>query len=490
MALLACILVAAFLVWFLFTCFRPRNYPPGPAFAPIVGNLIYYKNRHKVLGYHHEVWLELAKNYGPVVGLKLGRNLIVSVAGPEAVKEVLSREDFDGRPDGFFFRLRTFGKRLGIIFSDGQLWKKQRKFSLQHLRNFGFGRKEMEEKVTEECRALVENLSQKCNDEIFMHNAFDVAVLNALWAMLAGQRFEVEDARLKKLLQIIHDCFRIVDMSGGLINQLPFLRYIAPSASGYNQILDVLTRMWTFLQETIDEHRRTLTPSQPRDLIDAFLHSMSINIDESFTDDQLVSLCLDLFMAGAETTSNSLGFSMLYMVLYPDIQSKVQKELDEVIGRDRWPNLRDRANLKYTQAVLLELQRRSNLAPMGIAHRAVKRTKLMGYDIPEDTTILTNLYSVHMDRGIWKNPQDFRPERFLDENGKITVDEDNYLPFGYGKRRCLGEALGKTDMFLFFTSIMHNFILEPIKECPPDVYPYDGVTLAPKPFKVKLIKRI
>lgn len=59
------------------------------------------------------VWQELSEVYGNVVGLKLGRVLVVTTFGPEAVKEVLSREEFNGRPDGFFFRLRTFGKRLG-----------------------------------------------------------------------------------------------------------------------------------------------------------------------------------------------------------------------------------------------------------------------------------------------------------------------------------------------------------------------------------------
>ncbi|KAH1003748.1 hypothetical protein HUJ04_003617 [Dendroctonus ponderosae] len=428
--ILLCVLVCSVVFWLCFSCFRPKNYPPGPGFLPIVGNLMFYKNQHKKLGFHHLVWMNLAEKFGPIVGLKLGRSLVVTVSGPAAIKEVLTRAEFDGRPDGFFFRLRTFGKRLGIVFSDGPLWKTQRRFSLHHLRNFGFGRKQMEEKIQDECKSFVEKLNEKCNLPVFMHNAFDISVLNALWAMLAGKRFDVDDERLTTLLQIIHECFRIVDMSGGLINQMPFIRYLAPSACGYNQILDVLNRMWTFLQETVDGHKRTIL-SQPRDLIDAFLHSMTIKVDVSFTDDQLIALCLDLFMAGAETTSSSLGFAAMYMVLNPDVQKKVQAELDEVVGRGKWPTLKDKGNLKYTQAVLLELQRISNLAPMGIAHRAVKTTKLMGYDIAENTIILTNLYSLHMDPKIWENPKKFQPERFLDRN-KLNAHEDYYIPFGLG----------------------------------------------------------
>ncbi|XP_056631073.1 methyl farnesoate epoxidase-like [Diorhabda sublineata] len=469
---------------------RPRKYPPGPKIIPIVGNFLYYRERLKVLGYHHLVWMELFHQFGEVVGMKLGRNYVVGVFGADLIKEVLNREEFDGRPDGFFFRLRTFGKRLGIVFSDGQFWQNQRKFSIQHLRNFGFGRKEMEEKILEETKELIEIFKQRNSEPIFMHNAFDVAVLNGLWAMMAGERFHIEDERLRKLLQIIHDAFRLVDISGGMLNQMPFLRYIAPNASGYNQIKNILRRMWDFLEETISEHRKTfIDVQQPRDLIDAFLQKIDVKSDPTFTDDQLMSLCLDLFMAGAETTSNTLGFAILTMVLYPDIQKKVQDEMDREVGRNRWPTLNDRIRLRYTEAVLMELQRRITIAPLGIAHRATKDSNLCGYSIPEDTIILTNLFSVHMDDKNWTNPYEFRPERFLDRNGDLILNNKYYIPFGSGKRRCLGESLGKANIFLFFTAVLHNFFVEKSEDSVLKLEGYDGVTMAPKPFSVRLIFR-
>ncbi|KAJ8922282.1 hypothetical protein NQ315_004221 [Exocentrus adspersus] len=481
MFLFVCISVTALLLLLVLDMVKPKNYPPGPNFLPIIGTYWYYKNKLKALGYHHLVLTELSKEYGDIVGLKLGRHLVVAVFGADAIKEVLTREEFDGRPDGFFFRLRTFGKRLGIVFSDGQFWKKQRKFSFQHLRHFGLGRKEMEEKIQEETRCLMDVFKSQCSEPIFMHTAFDVSVLNVLWAMIAGRRFDIEDKRLRELLQIIHDAFRLVDMSGGLINQMPFLRHIAPNACGYNKIMNILNRMWTFLEETISEHRKTICLSQPRDLIDTFLQKNEY--------DQLISLCLDLFMAGAETTSNTLAFTVMHMALHPEVQKNVQKELDAEVGRNRWPNLNDRINLKYTEAVIMEIQRRNNIAPVGIAHRVTKNTELLGYSIPEGTIVLTSLYSVHMDNNFWKDPLEFRPERFLDEHGDITVNEKYFLPFGQGKRRCLGESLAKVNLFLFFTALLHNFSVE----ADPDFYPqlegYDGVTIAPKPFRVKLIPR-
>lgn len=116
---------------------RPEGYPPGllnmlkyfilytsfflqlkysilgPQWLPVVGNLWYFKKALKSCGYIHLVWQELHETYGNVVGLRLGRDLVVTAFGPEAVREVLTRDELNGRPDGYFFRMRTFGKRLG-----------------------------------------------------------------------------------------------------------------------------------------------------------------------------------------------------------------------------------------------------------------------------------------------------------------------------------------------------------------------------------------
>lgn len=122
---------------------------------------------------------------------------------------------------------------LGIVFTEGEFWQKQRKFSMQHLKNFGLGGKAMIMYIEEEIKVLIDSLRERCNEPIIMNDLFGVGVINVLWAIVAGERFSHDDDRLNELLKMIEVSFRTVDISGSMLNQLPILRYIAPRLTGY-----------------------------------------------------------------------------------------------------------------------------------------------------------------------------------------------------------------------------------------------------------------
>lgn len=163
----------------------------GPNWLPLIGAMPMIIKLHGIYRFYHLVWHYLFTVYGPVVGLRAGRDRLIVVSGTEAVREFYSMSEFDGRPDGFFYRMRTFDRRLGVVFSDGPFWETQRRFSMKVLRQLGMGRTSMIEHIEREAVAMIEHFKQlsQSGDPIEMDHAFDVPVLNVLWALLAGHRF-------------------------------------------------------------------------------------------------------------------------------------------------------------------------------------------------------------------------------------------------------------------------------------------------------------
>ncbi|XP_055315409.1 methyl farnesoate epoxidase-like [Sitodiplosis mosellana] len=476
---------------------KPKHFPPGPRWLPSIGNLFLVHKLRATYGFFYLVWHHFYQSYGPVVGIRIGRTFLVIVLGRDAIREFYNMDSVNGRPIGFFYRIRTFNKRLGVVFNDGDFWDIQRKFSLKVLRQMGMGRANMIEQIESECIEMVKFFTKKStNDQLIeMQHAFDIPVLNILWTLIAGYRFEHDDERLQKLLKMIHECFRVVDMTGGILNLLPWVRYFIPVKSGYKPLVDNHKQLWSFLREVVNETRAKNSNERPKSFINSYLEELESksngeNIHGSFSDEQLLSICLDFFQAGTETTSNTLSFGLMYMVHNRRVCDQVQAELDAVIGQKRFPNLQDRNHLPYVEAVLSEIQRFSNVAPLGIAHRTTENTQFKEYVIPKDTVILMSLYSVNMDKDYWHDPDIFRPERFLNENGEYIPHTEQFLPFGLGKRRCMGENLAKASLFLYFATFMHAFnMIVPNNVSLPNIKPIDGITLQPRPFKLQLKPR-
>ncbi|XP_010073983.1 PREDICTED: cytochrome P450 1B1 [Pterocles gutturalis] len=175
---------------------------------------------------------------------------------------------------------------------------------------------------------------------------------------------------------------------------------------------------------------------------------------------------------------------------YPNVQAKMQEEVDRIVGRDRLPCAEDQPRLPYIMAFLYESMRFSSFVPVTIPHATTANTFIMGYLIPKDTVIFVNQWSVNHDPAKWSNPEDFDPTRFLDENGFINKDlTSSVMIFSLGKRRCIGEELSKVQLFLFTSILVHqcNFTANP-NEDPKMDFTY-GLTIKPKPFTLNVTLR-
>lgn len=485
------LIIVLFLTFIVYSIRKPHNFPPGPLWIPLVGNLPYLKKLSRALGGQHLALLELSKRWKTnVLGLKLGNNTIVTVFSYPVIKTVLTSEEFEGRPDNFFIRLRSLGTRQGVTCTDGELWMIQRSFVVRHLRNLGFGKTAMEMKIKEELLEILDIIKLN-GKEVQIGRLLAPAVINVIWSLTAGTRIAREDPRLNKLLDLLSQRTKVFDMAGGTLSQHPWLRFIAPEASGYNIITRLNAELAALFMETIKQHHQTWTAGKNDDLIYSFISEMNQPNGHSttFTNDQLLMVCLDLFIAGSQTTSNTLDFAFLMMLLHPDIQSKAQALLDEVCEENKLLDYVDRHKVPYVEAILLEVERYCHVVPVIGPRRVLKDTVLDGYNIPKETTILIHVYSVHSSREIWGDPEVFRPERFLNAEGKLIPNEA-LIPFGLGRRRCLGESLARSCIFMFFAEILRNYKISPVAGAPmPTGIPLPGLTLSPEKYSVHFIRR-
>ncbi|XP_046394154.1 methyl farnesoate epoxidase-like [Ischnura elegans] len=491
------ILVTITLFWY-FNTRKPDKFPPGPPKWPIVGNRLQLKSwgalPHLAMG-------EAARRYGDVVGLFSGKIPVVLVSSLEAIKEVSSREDFSARPRSKLMEHIDQGS-FGVLWISGEKWKDQRRFTLRNLKDLGFGKRSLEGIAHEELEAVfaeIEKISggqkERWSHPVPVHDILGTAGINVLWHIIAGKRYSHTDPYLQKLMSNVKLLIKMTEPGGGPATAFPFLTKILPFLSNLQKILKLRASLQNFIKQEIKKHRESFDGDNPRDFIDTYINEVDKNRHNHQTwyeEKQLVMICVDLFMAGSDTTFNSLTFSMLYMILYPEVLSKVQEELDKVVGRDRLPSLEDRPSLPYVEATINEVLRLSTVAPLAVPHSpwyAEKDAELQGYIIPKNSRVILNLHAVHHDPKIWVDPQNFRPERFLDKNGKL-IKHEAFIPFGAGKRQCLGEALARNNLFLFFSGLAQKYYISVPEGHPtPSNEVEGGLTVVPKAFEVRFQPR-
>ncbi|CAB1339250.1 unnamed protein product, partial [Coregonus sp. 'balchen'] len=416
---------------------------PGPRPLPIIGNVLEVQNNP------HLSLTAMSERYGSVYQIQIGMRPVVVLSGSETVRQALIKqgEDFAGRPDLYSFKYINDGKSLAFSTDKSGVWRARRKLAMSALRSFATLEGStpeyscaLEEHVCKEGEYLVKQLTSVMD----VSGSFDpfrhivVSVANVICGMCFGRRYSHDDQELLGLVNMSDEFGKVVG-SGNPADFIPFLRYL-PNRT-MKRFMDINDRFNTFVQKIVSEHYETYDKDRKLDE----------NANVQVSDEKIVGIVNDLFGAGFDTISTALSWAVVYLVAYPEIQERLHQELKKKVGMNRTPRLSDKTNLPLLEAFILEIFRHSSFMPFTIPHCTVKDTSLNGYFIPKDT----------------------------------CLEGEKVLTFGMGKRRCIGEAIGRNEVYLFLAILLQRLRFQEKPGHPLDMTPEYGLTMKHKRCQLK-----
>uniref|UniRef100_A0A914WWD8 CYtochrome P450 family n=1 Tax=Plectus sambesii TaxID=2011161 RepID=A0A914WWD8_9BILA len=494
------LVLIGYLIYYVYNFYKKvAKYPPGPTPLPLIGNL------HQVETYNtHKQYERWSKVYGPVFTVFFPAPTVIITQLPEIKEALIKNGDvFADRPQGLLSDLSKIVEIGGVISSSGSSWHEQRRFAVHTLREFGMGRNVMEEKIMNSVETLFEQLDGSVAAELLdMNWPITLCVGNVINELLLGYHWRADDCEKFVHFKEAFDrlfCQMYERKSVMLVKSYPWLKHVPYIGYiGFHEPRENIGELIDFLASEVEEHKKNLDyNSEPTNFVGAYLQELKRRerkgeSNENLTESNLVNTLSDFWMAGMETTATTLRWAILFLITHQDVQKKMQKEIDDVVGRDRRPTMADKMNMPYTSAVVMEIQRKGNIVTFNIPRCPSADTEIGGHSIPAGTTVLPQITSVLDDPESFANPDRFDPTRFLESDGKTfnKTAIDRLVPFGLGKRQCAGEPLARMELFLILVSLMQRYSFGvPKGGSMPDLTPIFGATQNPLPYECKITLR-
>ena len=316
--------LASLLIIFLILLFlsrktfrRKRGLPPGPPRIPFLGSLPFLDLSKGFLSWT----LDTRVTAHPLAFVKLGTVEINVINDFKLAKELFDKEEFMGKaPDPLVLESRFWNNiPRGILFSEGSKWSAQRRFSLKTLKDFGFGRKSIEESIHFEVEEMIENFFTR-EDDILLGSEFNIPIINILWQMVANKRLSGTNEKDKQLIESVNTIFRT---GIGANFPLPLYRILPECVrkrTRMGQRSDSIRNVRDHLIEEIKHHQDMHDPESPQDFIDVYLAEQEKVEELNILD--LTGCIHDFFIAGTETSSTTLKWILLYLTLHQDVQDR------------------------------------------------------------------------------------------------------------------------------------------------------------------------
>ncbi|XP_054158504.1 cytochrome P450 1A1-like, partial [Oppia nitens] len=404
----------------------------------------------------------IAKKYGPVFTLHLGNTPYILITDVDIGREAFGKQNFLGRPDSYF---GTFFKN-DIIFADySQHWEVLRRVAHSAVQKYSTNERLVN--VAVDCvDKTVKKILEKegPNKPIDPFNYVYLMYLNILATSCFGQNYNNDDPEFKQIKYVFKDFSESFGPRAMLWEFSAIIRWIdRKTVKKYTKLTKDLIQL---LVDKYLAHFNDYDSGIERDFCDALIAAKNDAIREAkdsatyLTDDNIVMAVFDLFYAGTDTSLTTFLWSLMLLAYYPDVQQKLRKEIESLIG-DRIPTHDDRQRCHYVMAFMSETLRYKNVGPMGVFHKTMTTSKIGDYTIPKGMAVFVYQGFILLDDKNFENPDTFKPERFIDSDGHyMTTRSPAFIPFGVGRRSCVGEKLAIADFFLVlvrFLQLTQNY---------------------------------
>ncbi|CAL5441236.1 unnamed protein product [Camellia sinensis] len=433
-------------VLFLFLCFSlitttstdHKNLPPpSPPKLPIVGNL------HQLGLFPHCSLRSLAQKYGPLMQLHFGSVPVLVVSSAVAAREIMKTHDlaFSSRPKTSIATRLTYNSKDVGFSPYGEYWRQVRSICVLHL--LSNRRVQSFRNVREEETALM----------------IEVALGRKYGGTKGGRRF-------KELLVMVGELL-------GAFNEgdyIPWLAWMNRINGLDAKVESVFKEVDEFLEGVVEEHvdRRQRQGSDSvhigseskHDFVDLLLQIQQENTaGPPIHRDTIKALILDMFGAGTDTIFTTMEWTMAELLKHPQIMKKLQNEVRK-IGKGKLNITEDDLeNMYYLRAVIKESLRMHPPVPLLVPRESIQDAKVMDYDIVAGTQVIVNAWAIARDPLSWEDPEEFRPERFLNSSIDFKGHNFEFIPFGAGRRGCPGILFAMNVDELALASVVHKFNL-------------------------------
>ncbi|KAM1186561.1 hypothetical protein FF1_015701 [Malus domestica] len=439
---------------------HPLPLPPGPKTWPVVGNL-----PHLGPVPHHSL-AALARQYGPLMHLRLGFVDVVVAASASVASQFLKTHDanFSSRPPNSGAKHLAYNYQDLVFAPYGPRWRLLRKISSVHLFS-GKALDDLKHVRQEEVGVLAHGLASAGSKPVNLAQLLNVCTVNALGRVMVGRRLfgngmGGEDPKADEFKSMVVEMMVLAGVFniGDFIPSLEWLDLQGVAG----KMKKLHKRFDAFLTAIVEEHKR----SRGGKHVDMLTTLLSLKEDADgegakLTDTEIKALLLNMFTAGTDTSSSTVEWAIAELLRHPKILAQLQQELDQVVGRDRLVTESDLPNLTYLQAVIKETFRLHPSTPLSLPRMATESCEINGFHIPKGATLLVNVWAISRDPDQWSEPLEFRPERFMSGGEKPNVDvrgnDFEVIPFGAGRRICAGMSLGLRMVSLMTATLVHGF---------------------------------